>query len=140
MPAALLLLILQGMLGGFDTLYYHEFRLQLPSVATARKELKLHAVRDFLYTAIFGSLAWITWNGSWAWLLIGLLMAEVFMTLWDFLEKIARGKFPRENEACTRSWDLCTALFWRGSCRKFCVGHDCRVAFPFKITDYLAGC
>ena len=94
MQAALLLLILQGMLGGFDTLYYHEFRLRLPSIATARKELKLHAVRDFLYTAIFGSLAWITWNGSWAWLLIGLLMAEVFTTLWDFLEEDRSRKVP----------------------------------------------
>jgi uncharacterized protein len=94
MEAALLLLILQGLLGAFDTLYYHELRLRLPSVATARKELKLHAVRDFLYAIIFGSLAWINWNGLGAWVLIGLLAAEAFMTLWDFLEEDRSRKVP----------------------------------------------
>src|SRR5437870_3831201 len=81
MEAVLLLLILQGLLGAFDTLYYHEVRLRLSSVATARKELKLHAVRDFIYAVIFGSLAWINWNGLWAGVLVGLLAAEVFMTV-----------------------------------------------------------
>jgi len=94
MEAVLLLLILQGLLGAFDTLYYHEVRLRLPSVATARKELKLHAVRDFIYAVIFGSLAWINWNGLWAGVLVGLLAAEVFMTLWDFLEEDRSRKVP----------------------------------------------
>jgi len=87
METALLLLILQGLLGAFDTLYYHEFRLRLPAALTARKELKLHAVRDFLYTVIFASLAWQTWNGLWSWGLVAFLAAEVVITLWDFLKE-----------------------------------------------------
>jgi len=94
MEAALLLLLLQGVLGAVDTLYYHEFRLRLPSGLTARTELKLHAVRDFLYAAVFGSLAWISWNGLLSWVLVGLLLAEVLITLWDFLEEDRARKVP----------------------------------------------
>jgi hypothetical protein len=94
METALLLLILQGFLGAFDTLYYHEFRLRLPGALTARKELKLHAARDFLYTAIFASLAWQSWNSLWSWALVALLAAEVFITLWDFREEDRSRKVP----------------------------------------------
>jgi uncharacterized protein len=94
MKTALLLLILQGALGAFDTLYYHEYRLRLANSLTARKELKLHAARDFLYTIIFGSLAWRSWNGLWAWVLVGLLTTEVVITLWDFLVEDRSRKVP----------------------------------------------
>jgi hypothetical protein len=94
METALLLLILQGSLGAFDTLYYHEFRLRLPHAPRSRKELKLHATRDFLYSVLFGSLAWRSWNGLWAWVLVGLLTTEVVITLWDFLEEDRSRKIP----------------------------------------------
>jgi uncharacterized protein len=94
MEIALLLLSFQGLLGAIDTLYYHEFRLRLHSVVSARKELKLHAARDFLYAAIFGSLAWARWDGFWAWGLIGLLAMEIIITLWDFLEEDRSRKVP----------------------------------------------
>jgi hypothetical protein len=94
METALLLLSLQGALGAFDTLYYHEYRLRLANSLTARKELKLHAARDFLYTIIFGSLAWRSWNGLWAWVLVGLLTTEVVITLWDFLVEDRSRKVP----------------------------------------------
>ena len=94
MQVALLLLVVQGSLGAFDTLYYHEFRLRLPAALTATKELKLHAARDFLYATIFGSLAWTSWNGWYSWVLIGILMAEVFITVWDFLEEDRSRKVP----------------------------------------------
>ena len=94
METVLLLLILQGILGAFDTLYYHEFRLRLPMELTARKELKLHAARDFLYAIIFGSLAWRSWSGLWAWALVGLLTTEIVITLWDFLVEDRSRKVP----------------------------------------------
>jgi len=94
MDSALVLLILQGFLGASDTLYYHEFRLRLPSTLSAAKELKLHAARDFLYAAIFGSLAWTSWNGWLSWGLMAILMAEVVITVWDFLEEDRSRKLP----------------------------------------------
>jgi hypothetical protein len=94
METALLLLSLQGGLGAFDTLYYHEYRLCLANSLTARKELKLHAARDFIYAIIFGSLAWRSWNGLWAWVLVGLLTTEIVITLWDFLVEDRSRKVP----------------------------------------------
>jgi hypothetical protein len=47
---ALWLLALQGIIGAFDTLYYHEWRARLPALGAATaSELKLHAARDFFY-------------------------------------------------------------------------------------------
>ncbi len=94
MKAALLLLILQGLLGALDTILFHECRLQLPACATATKELKLHAARDFLYALLFGALAWFTLSGFWAWLLIALLLTEIVLTLCDFVEEDRSRKVP----------------------------------------------
>jgi len=58
MSTALWLLAVQGALGALDTLYYHEWRLRLPETKSARRELRLHASRDFAYAIVFGSLAW----------------------------------------------------------------------------------
>lgn len=50
MTTALTLFFIQGCLGAFDTLWYHEFKLRLPHAPKARRELSLHAFRDFIYT------------------------------------------------------------------------------------------
>ena len=60
---SLLLLVAQGLLGGFDTLYHHELRAALPQQASAAPELRIHAVRSVLYGVLFGGLAPNT--GSW---------------------------------------------------------------------------
>ena len=92
MAPVLWLLLLQGTIGAFDTLYYHEWRARLV-VDTSRTapELRLHALRDFLYAILFGTLPWLDWNG---YLVVGLatiLGAEVVITLRDFVvEKIVR--------------------------------------------------
>jgi hypothetical protein len=93
----LLLLLVQGLLGAFDTLWFHEWKGRLPSQPSARLELRLHAVRDFIYATIFGTLGWVAWHGVFAWLLMMLLVAEVGITLWDFVEEdrtrpLARGE------------------------------------------------
>ncbi|MBZ5617118.1 MAG: hypothetical protein LAQ69_00090 [Acidobacteriia bacterium] len=87
MKTTLYFLVLLGALGAFDTLYYHEWRLRLPSKPTAASELRLHAVRDFAYTIVFATLAWTTWNGLWVWPLAAILLFEVWATLADFLEE-----------------------------------------------------
>jgi len=87
MDVALSLLLIQGALGAFDTLWYHELRQRLPARPGARLELRLHASRDFAYAGVFGSLAWAEWRGALAWVLATVLLLEVVITLWDFIEE-----------------------------------------------------
>ena len=87
MDVALGLLMAQGALGAFDTLFYHEWRQRLPARPTARTELRLHASRDFAYTIVFGSLAWVEWHGWLVWLFVAVLGFEIVITLWDFIEE-----------------------------------------------------
>jgi hypothetical protein len=86
MATALWLLAVQGVIGAFDTLYFHEWRARLPARhQTVAAELKIHAVRDFLYAVIFGTLPWLTWEGRWALVLTAILIAEIVLTMADFV-------------------------------------------------------
>jgi hypothetical protein len=83
---ALWLLAIQGVIGAFDTAYYHEWRARLPARgAQCASELKLHAARDFFYAVLFGTLPWLAWRGRWVWVLVGVLIAEILLTLTDFI-------------------------------------------------------
>jgi AcrR family transcriptional regulator len=94
MTASLSLLLVQGALGAFDTLWYHEWQARLPSRRLAGRELLLHALRDFAYAVVFGSLAWLHWRGALVWLLVAVLAAEIVITLWDFIEEDLRRPLP----------------------------------------------
>ena len=94
MLIALYLLLAQGTLGAFDTLWYHEYHQQLPRNASAKVELRLHASRDFAYAIVFGSLAWRLWHGAWAWLFLAILIFEIGITLWDFIEEDISRRLP----------------------------------------------
>ena len=94
MTTALQVLLLLGILGALDTLYYHEWRLRLPETRSAGRELLLHASRDFAYAIVFGSLAWTTWNGIWVWLLAVILPFEIWVTLTDFIEEDRTRRLP----------------------------------------------
>ncbi|HEX8291178.1 MAG TPA: hypothetical protein VF570_05465 [Pyrinomonadaceae bacterium] len=85
MITALWLLAIQGAIGAFDTLYYHEWRARLPALPGARPELRLHAARALVYAALFALLPRVEWRGAWAYVLGALLAAEVFITLRDFV-------------------------------------------------------
>lgn len=85
MTTALWLLALQGAMGAFDTLYYHEWRARLPALPSARPELRLHAARALVYAVIFAALPRFEWRGAWAYVLGALLAAEVCITLRDFV-------------------------------------------------------
>src|SRR5262245_21404052 len=90
MTTALWLLAIQGLIGAFDTFYYHEWRARLPARgATAAPELRLHAARDFLYAVLFGTLPWLAWRGGWVIVLALAIVAEIILTLWDFVAEIA---------------------------------------------------
>ena len=82
---ALWLLAVQGAIGAFDTLYYHEWRARLPALPGARPELRLHAVRALIYAVLFASIPRVEWRGAWAYVLGALLAAEIFITLRDFV-------------------------------------------------------
>ncbi len=99
MHIAIWLLLVQASLGAFDTLYYHEYKLKLAHGDHTSIELRLHAVRDFAYAVIIGTLGFATWQGAWAWVLAGLLLAEVVITLWDFIEEDKIRKLPPGERA-----------------------------------------
>jgi hypothetical protein len=87
---ALWLLAIQGLIGAFDTLYYHEWRARLPARGRrAASELKLHAARDLFYAVLFATLPWLAWQGAWVLLLVAVLVAEIVLTLTDFVIEIA---------------------------------------------------
>ena len=93
---------LQCILGAWDTLYYHEWRARLPVLRTGATELRLHAARDFIYGIMFATLPWLAWRGWLAGVLALLMLAEIFITLADFVtEDTSRrplgGVFPGER-------------------------------------------
>jgi hypothetical protein len=96
---ALTLLAVLGALGAFDTLYYHEWKLRLPSRPHARRELALHAYRDFAYAVLFGTIGWVAWHGALAWVFAALLVTEIVLTLWDFIEEDRTRKLPPGERA-----------------------------------------
>ena len=90
MTVVLWLLAIQGLVGAFDTFWFHEWRARLPAGgAQTAPELKLHAWRSFLYAVIFGTLPWVEWHGWWTALLVVVLVAEIVFTMWDFIVEIA---------------------------------------------------
>jgi len=91
---ALVTLLVMGLMGALDTFYYHEWQLHLATTPTARRELQLHASRDFAYALVFGSLAWTTWKGLLIWPLALILTFEIVVTLTDFVEEDRTRKLP----------------------------------------------
>lgn len=90
MIVALWLLAIQGAIGAFDTLYYHEWRARLPARGKlAASELKLHAARDFFYGILFATLPCIAWQGTWVLALAAVFVAEIVLTLTDFVVEIS---------------------------------------------------
>ena len=89
MTVALWLLAIQGVIGAFDTIYYHEWRARLPARGRlAASELKLHAARDFFYGVLFGTLPWLAWHGATVLILVAVIVAEIILTLTDFVVEI----------------------------------------------------
>jgi len=91
---ALNLLILQGLLGAFDTIYHHELTVGLPRRRGAQLELSIHAVRAVLYGLVFAGIANLQFHGLWAVALAVLVLVEVVLTLWDFVVEDRTRKLP----------------------------------------------
>ena len=102
MGSALMIMIVQGVLGAFDTLYFHEYIYRLPvNGAKVGGELRLHAFRDFVYGLLFLTLPFLTWQGILAGLLALLIVLEVCITIWDFnievIERVDVGGIANEE-------------------------------------------
>ncbi len=115
MEIVLLLLSAQGIIGAFDTAYYHEWKARLPARGkTAAPELMLHAGRDFFYAIIFGTIPFVLWQGWWVAVLAAVLIAEIVLTLWDFIVEIyvrkELGDVYGASELLMRSWELSMEL------------------------------
>jgi len=101
--SVLVLLAVLGALGGFDTVYFHEWRARLPAQKGGMlTELRLHAARDAVYTVIFTTLPRLAWHGWLAVTLGGLFAAEIVITMWDFVledrvRKPLGGVYPGER-------------------------------------------
>jgi uncharacterized protein len=82
---SLILLMVQGLLGAFDTLYHHELTQDLAHQPTAKLELRIHAVRSMLYGLLFALMANTQLQGSLVFIIVALIVVEVGLTLWDFV-------------------------------------------------------
>jgi len=87
MTVILWILAGQGVLGALDVLINHEWREGLPNRPGAALEEAIHGARELLYALVFAGLAWFEWRGTFAPLFAGVLLAEVALTAWDFVEE-----------------------------------------------------
>lgn len=81
------LIVIQILVGTLDNLLHHELTEKLPQRASAAREIGLHGARELTYGVVFTVLAWFTPQGLWAWVLLGLMLAELVITLADFIEE-----------------------------------------------------
>jgi len=87
MEVAYTILAAQGLLGAWDNLWNHEYKVGLAHRAGARRELVLHALRAALYVPMFLVFAWLDLTGWFAVAFVGLLVSEIAITLLDFIEE-----------------------------------------------------
>lgn len=102
MTVILWFMVVQGILGAFDMFYHHEFKEKLPWRPTASTEMLLHGVRNFFYAIVFLSFGWLEWQGNYAWVFALIILTEVGITLWDFVEEDRTRKLP-ETERVTHA-------------------------------------
>lgn len=81
------LVALQIAMGGFDIVVHHELSERLAWKENAARELKLHALRNLFYAVLFVLFAWVQPHGMWSVVVMAILVAEVVITLKDFVEE-----------------------------------------------------
>jgi len=93
------LLVLQGVMGAFDTIVNHELIEALPRRPEARGELAFHSAREAVYAALFLGLGWFAWQGAFAFVIGALLVAEVAITVNDELVENRIRVLPQNERA-----------------------------------------
>src|SRR5271163_3245595 len=89
-----ILISIQIAMGAFDTFYHHEMTERLAWRPSQRHELKLHGVRNIPYALLFLTLGWLEVHGLLAIIVIVVLVAEILITLMDFVEEVLSRKLP----------------------------------------------
>ncbi|TCS36261.1 hypothetical protein EDC30_10778 [Paucimonas lemoignei] len=92
-----ILLIMQGIIGGIDTLVNHEWLVRLPHRVEAKREIGLHVLREAVYGLLFGAVAWITWQGAWVIVIGALLLGAIVIDAADEFEENKTRVLP-QNE------------------------------------------
>ena len=93
-PLLWTLVAFQLVMGLFDVIYHHELTERLAWRPSAGKELKLHAARNAFYAVLFAIFACVQPQGLFAWALLIVLVAEIGITLADFVEEDISRKLP----------------------------------------------
>jgi uncharacterized protein len=93
-PLLWTLIAIQIAMGAFDTFYHHEMTERLAWRPSQRHELQLHGLRNMLYAALFLVLGWLEVHGLLAVVIIVVLVAEIVITLMDFVEEDISRKLP----------------------------------------------
>ena len=88
------LISIQIAMGLFDTVYHHELTERLAWRPSQHHELRLHAIRNLLYAAVFVLIGWFETHGLFAIVLLVILAAEVGITLMDFVEEDLSRSLP----------------------------------------------
>lgn len=93
-PLLWTLIAVQVAMGAFDTLVHHEGTERLAWRPSQKTELRLHGVRNFFYAVLFLCFGWFEPHGLFTVVLAAILVAEVMITLWDFVEEDLTRKLP----------------------------------------------
>ncbi|MDA7946106.1 MAG: TIGR01777 family oxidoreductase [Hyphomicrobiaceae bacterium] len=93
-PVLWTLIAIQVSMGAFDTLYHHEGTERLAWRPSQRNELRLHGVRNLFYAALFICFGWFEPRGLFTFVLATILILEILITLWDFVEEDLTRKLP----------------------------------------------
>lgn len=93
-PLLWTLVAIQIAMGGFDVVFHHEITERLAWRRSAAHELRLHALRNAFYAVLFGAFAWLQPSGWFAVLLLSIMVAEIVITLADFVEEDMTRKLP----------------------------------------------
>ena len=93
-PILWTLISIQVFMGAFDTLVHHEGTERLAWRTSQKTELRLHGVRNLFYAFIFLCFGWLEPHGIYTIVLVTILVIEVLITLWDFVEEDLTRKLP----------------------------------------------
>ncbi len=83
MPPYVYALIVHGVIGFLDVAINHEWLAKLPSRPECVSEERRHSAREFLFAALFASLAWCEWHGAFVWWIVALFASELLVTARD---------------------------------------------------------
>ena len=93
MAASTYILFLLGCLGATDILLYHSIAHGIRSHADSRLELWIHSLRGPTYAALFLLLPNFALHGAFFWMLIGIFVFDVAVSIADFLIEAASREF-----------------------------------------------